>query len=52
MDEPRKPLPFANVKVSRLPPLPEPIDPILLGLLDNTLARGAAPKASLPTRYS
>jgi alkylhydroperoxidase family enzyme len=40
MDAPRKPLPFANVKVSRLPPLPEPIDPIVLGLFEDTLARG------------
>jgi AhpD family alkylhydroperoxidase len=40
MDEPRKPLPFANTKVSRLPPLPDPIDPIALGLFEDTLARG------------
>jgi alkylhydroperoxidase family enzyme len=40
MDELRKPLPFANVKVSRLPPLPEPLDPIALDLFEDTLARG------------
>jgi alkylhydroperoxidase family enzyme len=40
MDETRKPLPFENIKVSRLPPLPEPIDPIILELFEDTLARG------------
>ncbi|HWG05562.1 MAG TPA: carboxymuconolactone decarboxylase family protein [Beijerinckiaceae bacterium] len=40
MDEARKPLPFENVKVSRLPPLSEPLDPITLGLFEDTLARG------------
>lgn len=40
MDEPRKRLPFDNVQVSRLPPLPEPIDPIALGLFEDSLARG------------
>lgn len=40
MDAPRKPLPFDNIKVSRLPPLPEPIDAIALGLFEDSLARG------------
>jgi AhpD family alkylhydroperoxidase len=40
MDQPRKPLPFNNVKVSRLPVLPEPLDPITLDLFEDTIARG------------
>jgi AhpD family alkylhydroperoxidase len=40
MDEERNPLPFKNVKVSRLPALREPLDPITLGLFEDTVARG------------
>ena len=40
MDASRQPLPFNNVKVSRLPPLTEPLDPITLNLFEDTLARG------------
>jgi 4-carboxymuconolactone decarboxylase len=33
---------FKNVKVSRLPPLPEPLDPIITELFEDTAARGGS----------
>ena len=33
---------FKNVKVSRLPPLPEPLDPIITELFEDTASRGGS----------
>ena len=33
---------FKNVKVSRLPPLPEPLDPIITELFEDTARRGGS----------
>lgn len=54
---------FNNVKVSRLPPLPEPLDPIVHELFEDTTSRGGsilnlhltkahAPKLSLAGRHT
>ncbi|HZS64185.1 MAG TPA: carboxymuconolactone decarboxylase family protein [Xanthobacteraceae bacterium] len=42
MSENRQKHDFKNVKVSRLPPLPEPLDPVVYELFEDTTSRGGS----------
>ncbi len=42
MSETKPKYEFKNVKVSRLPPLPEPLDPIITELFEDTASRGGS----------
>jgi alkylhydroperoxidase family enzyme len=42
MNESKAKYEFENVKVSRLPPLPEPLDPIVTELFEDTASRGGS----------